>query len=278
MAPSRKKQDNHQNNQGGQQPQRNRNNHGQPNNGMAIRPIKCVRPAGCLEPERMIYKLDIDIGDIEVVRVTCNNVHCDQGNFMHLECFNEWEGTVLNFLSSTGRARSWSAKQRSQNLWTKKGYDLAFKACDCQCGKGHLRKDLDWVSPKERMNRARNPAPAPRNEAAAAAAIPGNNQPPQQQAQENREVAQNNNNPPQADGGKKKKKSKAKENLPTLSLSAPVPHPNDNHSRKVASNVNASSSTACNAESVQAPMINPWGYMASAVPDSVLDRPRLNSL
>lgn len=70
---------------------------------------------------------DIENGSIEVVRVTCNNLQCDQGNFMHAECFTEWEGTVLNFLSSTGRARSWSVKQRQQNLWTKKGYDLAFK-------------------------------------------------------------------------------------------------------------------------------------------------------
>jgi hypothetical protein len=32
-----------------------------------------------------------------------------------------------------------------QNLWTKKGYDLAFKVCDCKCGRGHIRKDLDYI-------------------------------------------------------------------------------------------------------------------------------------
>src|SRR6476469_9516666 len=52
---------------------------------------------------------------------------------------------VLSYLRTCGRARSWSEKQRLQNLWTKKGYDLAFKACDCRCGKGHIRKDLDHV-------------------------------------------------------------------------------------------------------------------------------------
>lgn len=46
---------------------------------------------------------------------------------MHKQCFDNWEVSVLTYLRSTGRARSWSEKQRMQNLWTKKGYDLAFK-------------------------------------------------------------------------------------------------------------------------------------------------------
>ena len=52
---------------------------------------------------------------------------------------------MLAYLRSSGRARSWSEKQRVQNLWTKKGYDLAFKACDCKCGRGHLRQ-VDYNS------------------------------------------------------------------------------------------------------------------------------------
>lgn len=63
--------------------------------------------------------------------------------------FIEWEEHVLIYLRSCGRARSWSDKQRMQNLWTKKGYDLAYKACDCLCGKGHLRKDLDFMPQKD---------------------------------------------------------------------------------------------------------------------------------
>ena len=63
----------------------------------------------------------------EAVKVVCNNDHCRQGRYMHKKCFEEWEETVLTYLRSTGRARSWSEKQRLQNLWTKKGYDLAYK-------------------------------------------------------------------------------------------------------------------------------------------------------
>lgn len=102
----------------------------------------CCVPAGCHieEPINLDYLAD-------VVKVICNNEHCQEGQFMHKLCFEQWEETVLTYLRSTGRARSWSEKQRLQNLWTKKGYDLAYKACGCKCGKGHLRKDLDWMPP-----------------------------------------------------------------------------------------------------------------------------------
>ncbi|GIY74766.1 headcase protein [Caerostris extrusa] len=83
----------------------------------------------------------------EAVKIICNNENCVEGEYMHKVCFDQWEYSVLTFLRSTGRARSWNEKQRLQNLWTKKGYDLAYKACGCKCGKGHLRKDLDWTPP-----------------------------------------------------------------------------------------------------------------------------------
>lgn len=90
----------------------------------------------------------ISLDDLrDTVRVTCNNEHCTAGRYMHRECFEAWEQSVLTYLKSCGRARSWSERQRHQNLWTKKGYDLAFKACGCKCGRGHLKKDLDWMPP-----------------------------------------------------------------------------------------------------------------------------------
>uniref|UniRef100_A0A131XGJ3 Putative cell differentiation regulator of the headcase family n=1 Tax=Hyalomma excavatum TaxID=257692 RepID=A0A131XGJ3_9ACAR len=100
---------------------------------------RCCVPTGC--------HLDEPIRMDSAVKVICNNEQCPQSLLMHRACFEEWEGSVLSYLRSTGRARSWSEKQRLQNLWTKKGYDLAYRACGCRCGKGHLRKDLDWVPP-----------------------------------------------------------------------------------------------------------------------------------
>lgn len=63
---------------------------------------------------------------------------------------------MLQFLKSSGRARSWNEKQRVQNLWTKKGYDLAYRACDCLCEKGHLRKDLDYIPSTDEESVVRN--------------------------------------------------------------------------------------------------------------------------
>ncbi|XP_005109542.1 headcase protein homolog [Aplysia californica] len=122
----------------------------------------CCVPAGCSDDP-------IDPTDpMDAVRVVCNNENCKEGNWMHKDCFIEWEQSVLSFLRSCGRARSWSEKQRLQNLWTKKGYDLAYKACDCKCGRGHLRKDLDYFpapmndnARKARKNKKKNDKPMP---------------------------------------------------------------------------------------------------------------------
>lgn len=104
----------------------------------------CLRANSADSPAYALISLD-DLRD--TVRVTCNNESCTVGRYMHRECFESWEQSVLTYLKSCGRARSWSERQRHQNLWTKKGYDLAFKACGCRCGRGHLKKDLDWMPP-----------------------------------------------------------------------------------------------------------------------------------
>lgn len=113
----------------------------------------CCSPTTCLFPDETIDTRDP--GD--AVRVYCNNDQCTLGNWMHGDCFIEWEDTVLAYLKSCGRARSWSEKQRLQNLWTKKGYDLAFKACDCKCSRGHLRKDLNYVPPPKPVDNVPKP-------------------------------------------------------------------------------------------------------------------------
>jgi len=113
----------------------------------AVTTTRCAVPlgCGCLKGYEPIC-LDSPTG---CVRVQCNNEHCTVGTLMHGECFAAWEAHVLAYLRSCGRARSWSEKQRLQNLWTKRGYDLAYRACSCLCSRGHLRKDLDWSPPGE---------------------------------------------------------------------------------------------------------------------------------
>jgi hypothetical protein len=82
----------------------------------------------------------------DTVRVECSNETCRESGWMHSECFDTWERNLLTYMRSCGRARHWSDKQRVQNIWTKKGYDLVRHACACKCGSGFLRKDLTAVS------------------------------------------------------------------------------------------------------------------------------------
>lgn len=92
-------------------------------------------------------------------RVLCNNELCPYGNWMHQQCFYEWESSILIQFNCIGRARSWNEKQCRQNMWTKKGYDLAFRFCSCRCGQGHLKKDTDWYQVKRMQQEERKKKP-----------------------------------------------------------------------------------------------------------------------
>lgn len=126
----------------------------QPQHDASVVTTCCVPSGDCLRAKELIYLNNNNNNRCggganffeDVVKVMCSNEGCAAGKFMHRECFEHWEEGVLGYLRSCGRARSWSEKQRHQNLWTKKGYDLAFRACGCLCGRGFLKKDLDWCA------------------------------------------------------------------------------------------------------------------------------------
>ncbi|KAL5265597.1 hypothetical protein ACHWQZ_G006349 [Mnemiopsis leidyi] len=99
--------------------------------------ITCCAPNGCTVPSPVNLH--------QSVKLTSSSDQCVCSLFMHSECFEQFEESVLQYLKLSGRARSWSEKQRRQNIWSKRGYDLAFKACLCKCKKGFLKKDLDQV-------------------------------------------------------------------------------------------------------------------------------------
>uniref|UniRef100_A0A182T3H7 Headcase N-terminal domain-containing protein n=1 Tax=Anopheles maculatus TaxID=74869 RepID=A0A182T3H7_9DIPT len=88
--------------------------------------VRCCMPIGeCVKPKgsNLFSELGamINLEDLrECVRVQCSNESCTAGQYMHRECYERWEDEVLGYLKSTGRARSWSDKQRQQYLWTKK--------------------------------------------------------------------------------------------------------------------------------------------------------------
>ena len=79
-----------------------------------------------------------------IVRVVCNNADCSYPQWMHSKCFDVWEQTVVQYVARTAAAASSSSsgrgggaaaadrqryhqQQQQPNLWTKKGYELAYK-------------------------------------------------------------------------------------------------------------------------------------------------------
>ncbi|KAL8599299.1 hypothetical protein ACOMHN_008014 [Nucella lapillus] len=139
-------------------------NHARQNDNAGARLQKCCTPCVCRSPEDTVDPEE----PFDAVKVECNNENCTEGTWMHKDCFDDFQQSVLAYLRSCGRARSWSEKQRLQNLWTKKGYDLAFKACDCRCGRGHLRKNLDYIpapfnenAKKHKKHKKKNDKPMP---------------------------------------------------------------------------------------------------------------------
>lgn len=118
------------------------------NSSPKMQAFQCCMPNGeCLKSNILDFGYISNDQLHDSIKVTCTNENCTAGQYMHSECFEQWEQSVLNYLKSIGRARSWSEKQRQQNLWTKKGYDLVYKVCGCRCGRGYIKKDLDWSPP-----------------------------------------------------------------------------------------------------------------------------------
>lgn len=91
--------------------------------------VECCAPTGCLLADEP-HSAPVDSLH-DAVKAACSNEHCSLSGLMHRQCFDHWESHVLQFLRSCGgRARQWTERQRQHNLWTKKGYDLAFKVTD----------------------------------------------------------------------------------------------------------------------------------------------------
>lgn len=127
-------------------------------------PPSLLRPtdAPCATPLVCGMGRSVELDKDDYQRVVCNNEHCPFGNWMHLQCFYEWESSILVQFNCIGRARSWNEKQCRQNMWNKKGYDLAFRFCSCRCGQGHLRKDVDWYQVRRRQDDKKKKAGVPK--------------------------------------------------------------------------------------------------------------------
>lgn len=121
--------------------------------------------APCATPLLCSFGRPVDLEKDDYQKVVCNNEHCPYSTWMHLQCFYEWESSILVQFNCIGRARSWNEKQCRQNMWTKKGYDLAFRFCSCRCGQGHLKKDTDWYQVKRMQDEKKKKSGSEKNTA-----------------------------------------------------------------------------------------------------------------
>uniref|UniRef100_A0A9L0KF59 Hdc homolog, cell cycle regulator n=1 Tax=Equus asinus TaxID=9793 RepID=A0A9L0KF59_EQUAS len=119
--------------------------------------------APCATPLICSFGRPVDLEKDDSQKVVCNNEQCPYSTWMHLQCFYEWESSILVQFNCIGRARSWNEKQCRQNMWTKKGYDLAFRFCSCRCGQGHLKKDTDWYQVKRMQDEKKKKSGAEKN-------------------------------------------------------------------------------------------------------------------
>jgi headcase protein len=104
-------------------------------------PLQCCVPKGECHMANVLDFGILSLDDLRnAVRVICTNENCTSGQYMHVECFAQWENGVLNNFKNY----SWSENLKHDNMWTKKCFDLIYKACTCRCGRGFLRKDLNW--------------------------------------------------------------------------------------------------------------------------------------
>lgn len=110
----------------------------------------------CCSPKcTMLTDIDPASPEPDSVKMICSNEKCGFSSFMHATCFSYFEEQMLSCLRGMSRARNWTEKQRRQNLWTKKGYDLIYKMSTCRCVKGAIRRDLSFTGVEDRTKRKR---------------------------------------------------------------------------------------------------------------------------
>ncbi|XP_050536509.1 headcase protein [Daktulosphaira vitifoliae] len=110
----------------------------------------CVPTGDCLMRSLPVRLDDVRAGDL-YVKVTCVG-GCAIGQYMHRECYDNWERLVTAYVKgSRSSVDLWSNNNNNvlvnnNNVLggSKKGMDMAFKACTCRCGHGFLKRDQDW--------------------------------------------------------------------------------------------------------------------------------------
>lgn len=99
----------------------------------------------------------IDITNLEqYVKVICTSKICNQSTWMHDTCFRKFEDHMVNQLSRHGRGRGWTQYMCQQNVWQQKGFEIVYKWCACNCGKGTIKKDIHFYQQQVQSSNSAN--------------------------------------------------------------------------------------------------------------------------
>jgi len=109
-----------------------------------VQPTSSDLGSTCCVPRGQVSCSTPDILDkSSSIRMICSNLQCTQAGLMHQKCYNKFESLLVVYLGKQARSRDWSSTHTLGNLWISRGYDLVYKLCACECGHGHIRRDLD---------------------------------------------------------------------------------------------------------------------------------------
>ncbi|GMT32473.1 hypothetical protein PFISCL1PPCAC_23770 [Pristionchus fissidentatus] len=89
--------------------------------------------SGCIRPKDPVPAAN----SIDGVKMSCSSHTCPFANkfSVHKECFKRLTEKIVGMLERTGSS-SWTAEQRVENVWRKKGLTFVGKFITCPCGHG----------------------------------------------------------------------------------------------------------------------------------------------
>jgi len=100
---------------------------------------------------------------LKMIKVNCSSATCTESGFIHPDCFNKLEESLIRYVSTYQWSNShkqesmkkynWSVDHEREYLWKLPWiFSIISKKLSCPCGSGYLKKDLGWPPVNWRKN------------------------------------------------------------------------------------------------------------------------------